>query len=31
MELVPDRNDERNREASAKLIDVEKRMKKGGK
>ena len=32
LELVPDREDARNREASAKLIDVEKRMKaKGGK
>ena len=30
VDLVPDRNDERNREASAKLIDVEKRIK-GGK
>ena len=30
LELVPDRGDERNREASAKLIDVEKRLK-GGK
>ena len=30
MELVPARNDDRNREASAKLLDVEKRMK-GGK
>ena len=27
MEMVPDRNDDRNREASAKLVDVEKRMK----
>lgn len=31
LEMVPDRADERHREASAKLIDVEKRMKKGGK
>ena len=31
LEMVPDRGDVRNREASAKLIDVEKRMKKGGK
>ena len=31
LEMVPDRGDDRNREASAKLIDVEKRMKKGGK
>ena len=31
MEMIPDRSDERNREASAKLVDVEKRMKKGGK
>jgi hypothetical protein len=31
MEMIPDRGDERNREATAKLIDVEKRMKKGGK
>ena len=30
LEMIPDRGDERNREASAKLIDVEKRMK-GGK
>ena len=30
MEMVPDRHDERNREAAAKLMDVEKRMK-GGK
>ena len=30
LEMVPDRGDDRNREASAKLIDVEKRMK-GGK
>jgi hypothetical protein len=29
--MVPDRGDDRNREASAKLIDVEKRMKKGGR
>jgi pSer/pThr/pTyr-binding forkhead associated (FHA) protein len=27
LELVPDRTDDRNREASAKLIDVEKRLK----
>ena len=27
MEMIPDRRDDRNREASAKLIDVEKRMK----
>ena len=31
LEMIPDRDDNRNREASAKLIDVEKRMKKGGK
>ena len=31
LEMVPDRSDDRNREASAKLVDVEKRMKKGGK
>jgi hypothetical protein len=31
MEMVPDRADERNREAAAKLIDVERRMTKGGK
>ena len=31
LEMVPDRGDDRNREASAKLIDVERRMKKGGK
>jgi len=30
LEMVPDRRDDRNREASAKLIDVEKRLK-GGK
>ena len=30
LEMVPDRGDARNREAAAKLIDVEKRMK-GGK
>ena len=30
LEMVPDRGDDRNREAAAKLIDVEKRMK-GGK
>ena len=30
LELIPDRGDDRNREASAKLMDVEKRMK-GGK
>ena len=30
LEMIPDRNDERNREATAKLVDVEKRMK-GGK
>ncbi len=30
MELIPDRSDDRNREAAAKLIDVEKRLK-GGK
>ena len=29
-EMVPDRNDDRNREAMAKLVDVEKRLK-GGK
>ena len=29
LELVPDRSDERNREASSKLIDVERRMKGG--
>ena len=27
LEMIPDRRDDRNREASAKLIDVEKRMK----
>jgi len=27
IEMVPDRNDERNREASAKMVDVEKRLK----
>ena len=32
LEMVPDRNDERNREATAKLLDVDRRMqKKGGK
>lgn len=31
LEMVPDRNDDRHREATAKLLDVEKRMKKGGK
>ena len=30
LEMVPNRDDSRNREASAKLVDVEKRMKKGG-
>ena len=30
LEMVPDRNDDRYREASAKLVDVEKRAKKGG-
>ena len=30
LELVPDRSDERHREASAKLVDVERRVK-GGK
>ena len=29
LELIPDRTDDRNREASAKLIDVEKRLKGG--
>lgn len=27
VEMIPDRNDDRNREATAKLLDVEKRMK----
>jgi tetratricopeptide (TPR) repeat protein len=31
LEMVPERGDDRHREATAKLIDVEKRMKKGGK
>ena len=31
LEMIPDRDDGRNREAAAKLVDVEKRMKKGGK
>ena len=31
LEMVPDRGDDRHREATAKLIDVEKRMKKGEK
>mgnify|MGYP003323436662 CR=1 FL=1 len=30
LEMIPDRRDDRNREASTKLVDVEKRMK-GGK
>ena len=30
LEMIPDRNDDRNREASVKLLDVEKRVK-GGK
>ena len=30
LEMIPDRKDDRNREASAKLVDVEKRLK-GGK
>jgi len=30
LEMVPDRNDDRYREASAKLVDVEKRTQKGG-
>ena len=29
LEMISDRNDDRNREASAKLVDVEKRMKGG--
>jgi hypothetical protein len=29
-QMVPDRDDDRNREASAKLLDVEKRLKKNG-
>ena len=28
--IIPDKNDDRNREARAKLVDVEKRLKKGG-
>ena len=31
IQMIPDRNDERFREASAKLIDVERRLKEGGK
>jgi hypothetical protein len=31
LEMVPERGDDRHREATAKLIDVEKRMKKGDK
>jgi len=31
LEMLPDRSDDRNREATAKLLDVEKRLKKGGK
>ena len=31
IEMVPERGDDRHREAAAKLIDVEKRMKKGDK
>jgi hypothetical protein len=30
MEMVPDRGDERYREAKSKLVDVDKRMKKEG-
>ena len=30
-EMIPDRNDDRNREAMAKLVDVEKRLKGGKK
>ena len=29
-QMIPDRDDDRNREASAKLVDVEKRIKNGG-
>ena len=31
LEMIPDRRDDRNRDASAKLVDIERRMKKGGK
>ena len=31
LEMVPDRADDRNREATAKLLDVDKRLQKGGK
>jgi pSer/pThr/pTyr-binding forkhead associated (FHA) protein len=31
LEMIPDRKDDRHREATAKLLDVEKRMKKGAK
>jgi len=31
LEMVPDRNDDRHREATAKLLDVEKRMQKGAR
>lgn len=31
LEMVPDRADDRNREATAKLLDVEKRIQKGAK
>jgi len=31
LEMIPDRSDDRNREATAKLLDVEKRMKKGAR
>ena len=31
LEMVPDRTDDRNREATAKLLDVEKRVQKGAK
>ena len=31
LEMIPDRKDDRNREASAKLLDVEKRMRGGQK
>ncbi len=30
LEMIPDREDRRNREAAAKLLDVEKRIRKGG-
>lgn len=31
MEMIPDRSDDRNREANTKLVDIDKRIQKGGK